>query len=83
MNLGTMYAQGRDVKRDAATAYLWFDLAMKTWNARCEFDECNVLAELAAQQRDVVAQSMTVDEIGNADKLSASWTKQRSNAAAP
>ena len=56
-NLGLMYANGEGVQRDEVQAFLWFDVAARRGN------------QVATRNRDVLAKSMTPDQIEAAQRL--------------
>lgn len=60
-NLGLIYALGRGVPRDPVRAHMWFDLAASSLSGD--------LGKAAADSRDVVASSMTPQQIADATEL--------------
>ena len=56
-NLGLMYANGEGVPRDDVQAYLWFEVAARRGNP------------VATRNRDVLARSMTAEQIEDAQRL--------------
>ncbi len=64
-NLGLMYANGEGVPRDDVTAYLWFDVAARRGN------------QVAVRNRDVLAKSMSSDQIETARSLANQCMQRR------
>ena len=64
-NLGLMYANGEGVPQDEAKAYLWFDVAARRGN------------QVAARNRDVLAKSMTPQQIEAAQSLANKCMQRR------
>ena len=69
-NLAVLWAKGDGVPRNEVRAYMWFDLAATQFPAS-ETEARN----LAIRSRDLVAQSMTEEQIAEARRLAAEWTK--------
>jgi len=63
--MGRLYAEGRGVVQDKATAYMWFDLSASNGNNR------------AIAARDAVAAQMDSDEIDHAQDLATAWRADR------
>ena len=57
-NLGVLYATGRGVLRDKVRAWAWFDIAAGQGDFK------------ARANREIIAASMTPDELGRARRLS-------------
>jgi TPR repeat protein len=71
MNLGVMYARGLGVPRDFVLAYMWSNLAAtRETNAEER--------ERAVKNRDLIAASLTADQLAEAQRLAREWnpTKQ-------
>ena len=64
--LGLMYASGKGVPKDYVAAHMWFNLA-----AAQEYED-------AAEHRDKVAESMTPDQVAEAQRLTREWTEKHS-----
>lgn len=64
-NLGLMVANGEGVPQDDAQAYLWFDVAARRGN------------QVAARNRDVLAKSMTSQQIVAAQSLANKCMQRR------
>jgi uncharacterized protein len=64
-NLGLMYANGEGVLRDDVQAFLWFDVAARRGN------------QVATRNRDVLAKSMTSDQIDAAQRLADKCIQRR------
>ena len=60
ISLGEMYAKGRGVQRDFVQAHVWYNLAGMT-------------DEDARENRDIVAESMTPEQIAEAQRLAREW----------
>ncbi len=60
-NLGFMYVTGRGVQQDYVQAYLWFNLAAAQGD------------EGARKDRDILAEQMTLAQIGDAQRLAREW----------
>jgi len=60
-NIGSMYASGHGVRQDYVTAHMWFSLSAAQGD------------EDAAKNRDVIAEHMTLAQIGEAQKLARIW----------
>ena len=67
-NLGLAYLAGRGVEQDDIAAYMWLDLAAQ--GIPTSADGTNT----ASQRRDALAESMTAEEIAEANRRSESWT---------
>ena len=63
-NLGWMYEKGQGVAQDDVQAYMWFNLAAAQRD------------EGAAEHRDKLAQSMTPDQVAEAQILAREWTEK-------
>ena len=68
-NLGVMYANGTGVGPDSVEAYKWLSLAM----TRSAAEEQKQYADA----REILAQTMTLDQIAQAQKRAQDWTEQR------
>ena len=66
-NLGTLYSNGLGVPQDFGMAYLWLNLAA---SRLVDEDE----RELAADERDDVAEEMSPTRLAEAQRLAAEWT---------
>jgi len=60
-NLGVMYANGAGVPQNYVLAYMWANLAASTGS------------EKAGKNRDILARSMTPNQLAEAQKLSREW----------
>ena len=60
-NLGLMYTKGQGVQQDYVQAYLWFNLAAAQGD------------EGARKDRDILAEQMTLAQIGDAQRLAREW----------
>ena len=63
-NLGVMYGNGRGVPQDYILAHMWWNLAAAQGN------------EEAVEARDIVAASMTREQIAEAQRLASAWVPQ-------
>ncbi len=63
--LGCMFRDGRGVRKDNILAYMWWNLAAEQRN------------EYAFNNREVIADEMTKEEIDEAKRLSDEWTFER------
>ncbi len=64
--LGYMLAYGAGVDKNHVQAYMWFELA---WNGA----PSDLTRQLYTQQRDELAQRMTVEQITDAKRLAGEW----------
>lgn len=69
LNLGFMYAVGRGVPKNDVEAYKWYNLAAA--NVSGEFRKS------AAKSRDIIAETMTPEQIAEAQKLAQEWRANR------
>ena len=60
-NLGVMYANGAGVPQNYVLAYMWANLAASTGS------------EKAGKNRDILARSMTPNQLAEAQKLAREW----------
>ena len=63
-NLGVMYADGRGVPQDYVSAHMWFNLAAATGD------------ENARKDRELVAASMTREQIAEAQARAREWANR-------
>lgn len=65
LQVADAFAFGYGVDADPVEAYKWYEIAVLYWGS------------LAVNARDVVAESMTSDQIATAKKLAESWIKEQ------
>jgi uncharacterized protein len=65
LQVADSFAFGHGVERDPVEAYKWYEIAINYWGS------------LAVNARDVVAESMSSDQIDKGKQLAASWIKSR------
>ncbi|MDA9260602.1 hypothetical protein N9P58_01920 [Puniceicoccaceae bacterium] len=65
-NLGEMYANGDGITKDAVIAYMWFNLA-----ASQDYED-------AKENKGMLSEKMTREQIAEAQKLSREWLAKRS-----
>ena len=64
-SLGLMYLEARGVLRDRVEAYKWFDLAASAGHEKAE------------EQRNMLASSLTTDQIAEAERRSREWLSKQ------
>ena len=68
-NLGVMYGKGESVPQDSVQAYMWFNLAASRYSA----SEKTEMRDLAVNNRDGAASTMTPAQIAEAQRLAREW----------
>jgi hypothetical protein len=66
MELGFLYADGKGVPKDSVLAYMWLNLSAAS------APQNNLFSDIA-KQRDVLASTMTREQIAEAQRLSREW----------
>jgi len=67
-NLGFAYYNGEGAPRDKVLSYMWFDLAAAHGDKE------------ASQNRDMIEQSMTAEQLASAQRMASDWLQQHPKA---
>lgn len=63
--LADAYAYGYGVETDLVQAYMWYEIAIQYWGS------------LAVRARDIVAESMSAEQVAQAVQLASRWIKEK------